>query len=237
MLNQIIMSAVNTYREASAAMADADSALTDACPPYIARALTYKGTKPADRERLVKVLPYLPTDGRTPDTLSPYTVNADAFIEYRIDTENWRDVINDIRDAMPGAPVGIHRAACTSVRPMRDGDEERADFVIEADAASGDYPHTLTVKWWWVAAEGVTVEVRCTLTHYSATSLVRYTLDNPPRNHGRQHPEDRRWSVSWTLGSGSASIKWWTSPGNKPRMTWTWPPGTSLNHALTAVRS
>jgi hypothetical protein len=104
--------------------------------------------------------------------------------------------------------------------------------LIEADAATGDYPHTLTVRWWWLAAEGVTVEVRCTLTHHSATSLVRYTLDNPPRNHGRQHPEDRRWAVSWTLGSGSASIKWWTSPGNKPRMTWTWPPGTSLNHAV-----
>lgn len=236
-----IRAALATYTEATAAMADADRALNAAAPAYIVRALTYKGARPGDRDRLAAVVPYLPDTAPLPVTLSPHTVNAAAFLEYEIpaDCHDWGGAVLELRQRHPAIPVAIVKDSCTSIRPAsvpvkeRATVEECADFAVTADAPSGDYEHAVSVTWWTEPAPGIVLEIRVQLEPWGARRMVRYTLDNPPRNHGRQHPEDRRWSVSWSWGGGSRSIKWWTSPGNKPRMTWTWPVGTDIGHALT----
>ena len=233
-----INAAIRTYTEAAEAMADADAALKRAAPPYVVRALTYKTATPKDRARLASVLPYLPGPGDfEPVTLSPHTTTGAAFLEYEIPAEHpdWIACVAGLRARHPAIPVGIRRNGSTSIGPVtgNGNEEERADFTLTTDAPSGDYPHNLTVTWWTSPAPGVVLEIRVDAKPWAARRRVMYHLDNAPKSERtRQHPEDRKWSVSWTWGTGSASIKWWTSPGNKPRMTWTWPVGTDIGHAI-----
>lgn len=228
MTTSVILAAVQTIREADAADV----------PPYVRTALASRLNTTAHLERLASVLPYLPTEAPVPTTLSPYEVYGAAGLCYTLPAEGWRETIATLRARHPAAPLATFRDGSTSVHPAsipaKGGTVVPcADFVIKVDAVA-DYTPTITIAWWTEPAPGVRIgiEVR-TDGYHPLLSRVRYSRDNAPKSDRvRQHPEDRKWSASWTWGSGSTVIKWWTSPGQRSPMSWTWPVGTEIDHAI-----
>lgn len=181
-----------------------------------------------------------------PTTLTPHTCYSVAGLDYQLPREDWRAVLTALRERHPAIPLAVVKDGSTSIRPIPTEPDERtkvepcADFVIRSEATA-DYPHTIRIEWYTEPAPGVVLRIDVNAgamtgadTWHPLCSRVRYTLDNAPRSEraARQHPEDRRWSASWTWGAGSRSIKWWTSPGNRAPMTWTWLPGVTLDHAI-----
>lgn len=253
----LLSAALATYAEAEAAMKDAAAAMVDV-PKYIRDAITSRHAIPADRERIGKVALYLPTSGDImPASVHPHEAYGDAALCYTIggdpfrwdavaaDVGDWRATVRTLLERHPPIPVSVARGSCTSIRPdERPGRHEDgakiqpvAPVIVTADKVS-DYPHKLLIQWWTSPAPGVVLRIEVTgQGHNDLTRRVSYRVTNAPKNdYHRQHPEDRKWEVSSTWGPGSTRINWWTSPGNPPRVTWTWPVGTTFDDMTDEVK-
>lgn len=248
-----IKAAITTYQEATAAMADADRALADAAPSYIVKAMTYKGGTDQQRARIVKALPYLPAAEDLPMSLTPHETYGDVGLTYTVGGDPhrwdqsavsvgaWTDTVAALLLRHPPIPVSVAKGGCTSIRPdARPGKQEEratvtpiADVHITADKIA-DYPHTVMLQWWTAPAPDVVIRIQVVCQGYNeATKRVRYSVTNAPKSDRvRQYPEDRQWSVSSTWGPGSARIQWASGQGNPPRVTWTWPVGTSIEDMI-----
>ena len=248
--------ALATYAEAEAAMTDAAAALADV-PKYIRDAITSRHASPGDRERIGKVAPYLPTSGDImPARIHPHETYGDAALCYTIggdpfrydaaaaDVGDWRATVATLLDRHPPIPVSVARGSCTSIRPdERPGTREDgakiqpvAPVIITSDKTN-DYPHTILIHWWTSPAPGVVIRIEVIgRGHNDLTRRVSYRVTNAPKDYHRQHPEDRRWSLTSTWGGGSTPINWYSSPGNPPRRTWTWPTGTTFDTMTDEVK-
>lgn len=232
----LIAAALETLRQADAARADALAAITLPC---LMSALRYARTD-RDREKIARFAAYLPVDD-PPESCGPHDVYSSGALRYHLPADGWAARLLTLRARFAPVPLVIVKDGSTSIRPAAgapEGGEPIADWTITAEATA-DYPVRLLVTWWTEIGPGVVVRIDATTegrdvhAWHPMTQRVRYHLDNAPKSDRvRQHPEDRKWSASWTWGASPRVIRWWTSPGDRPRLTWTWHPGAELADAI-----
>ena len=237
-----ILAALAAIRDCDTRRADALVAVQNAAPAYVVKAFSYGATRERDREALAAALPYCPDAEPLPDTLSPHETYGDAHLVYKAPTVgDFPAYVAALRDRHPAIPIAVFRSGCYGILPPGRGarfekgrpseQQPIADFIVKARAVA-DQPVVIEIEWYTEPAPGVVLRIAVETARYDIAGRVRYQQTNARERGPRMHDEDRQWSASWTWGAGSSSIKGWASPGGRNDYTWTWPPGTTIDHAI-----